>query len=140
MSNKPVEWRPPQPVPNADPGSIFADKRPVTRRTPAAAAYPTIDSDGPRARPAPREFDAQNVPTVRFPDTIKAFAKGGTFARSPEQWDVHHQSLRHIGGNAGVSAAGVRTQLSPTSSAPWTHMTGKPPGGWSVAGSMAEGW
>ena len=138
LMSKQVEWRPPAPAPNADPGSIFADQRPTTRRTPAAMAYPTIDVERPRR---PHE-DSRTEPsdlTVRFPDTIKASTLGN-FARSPEKWDAHHQSWRHIGGSAGVSAAGVRTQLSPSSKAPWVVQTGKPPGGWSVAGSAAEGW
>lgn len=137
---KQVEWRLPPPVANADPGSIFLDKRPVTRRTPIPLAHPTLDDAKLRgAVPHGQEpWEPKNVPTVRFPDTIKAFAHGGTFPSSPERWDVHQQT--HVGGNSGTVAAGVRTQTGPSSSAPWVVQTGKPPGGWSVAGSMAEGW
>ena len=139
--SKPVEWRLPPPVENAEPGSIFLDKRPVTRRSaPMPLAYPTLDDAKPRSVPARNQqpWEPQNVPTVRFPDTIKAFAHGGTFPSSPERWDVHRQE--HVGGVAGTVAAGVLTQTGPKSSAPWVVQTGKPPGGWSVAGSMAEGW
>ena len=139
--DKQVEWRLPPPVANADPGSIFLDKRPVTRRSPNPLAHPTLDDAKSRCVAVSHRQEPwmpTHVPSVRFPDTIKAFAHGGTSPSSPERWDVHQQT--HVGGNSGTVAAGVRTQTGPSSSAPWVVQTGKPPGGWSVAGSMAEGW
>ena len=102
-----------------------------------------------RATPA---FGASNVVALRAPaakpfssnplamQTTKVFKSGivGPACAGPERLDVHH--AYHVGGSAGLVAAGVRTQTSTPASTPWTVQTGKPSGGWSVAGMCAAGW
>lgn len=134
-------WIRPKTVATPFEGSIFSDKRMLPRPAPAPVA-PPVGRSRPSTTSTYRADEWLGTlahPTPSFlPTGVFANKVNGSLQVGPDRLDVHHQW--HVGGNSGLVAAGVRCQTSTQSSAPWTVQTGKPPGGWSVAGSMAVGW
>ena len=134
--------------------SVFLDGR-QTMFSPRSAATHNLGplttvsrQGGANLQPGPRTtikaVGAEQLANVWAPkasmQTTKVFSYGvvGPTSAGPERLDVH--KAFHVGGSSGLVAAGVHCATSGSSSSPWTVQTGKPPGGWSVAGAMAVGW
>ena len=103
-------------VAEPDARSVFRDMRASSPTK--MVMTPPVSPSRFAAQPSPVE---KRIfwPAVKYPDVDK---------------------LYHVGGSATLATAGVRCATSTPSSSPWNVQTGKPPGGWSVAGQMAEGW
>jgi hypothetical protein len=127
--------------------SIFLDKRPASRafsNTFATSAAPppvqlmmTTRRTSPFVYPANEKASSRNSndnwPT--WNSTQFSMSKPRIATMPPASTNAFH-----IGGSMALGSAGVSTAASTPKPVPWTTQTGAPPGGWCVAGSMAEGW
>ena len=121
-------------------GSIFNDKRQPSPRQ-APKALPPVEYKRPTKSTYQPAFWSGSLahPSASYQATrVTPSGVEGKRTVGPDRWDVHGSF--HVGGSSGLVAAGVRTQTGTPANTPWTVATGKPPGGWSVAGAMAVGW
>ena len=130
-------------VPKPFAGSVFLDQRgaPPPSQYSSRAVTPQYGSPPPPlGQPRYNNGSPSFIPAgyQYTPSASSASAARDGLYTVPETWNIHRQE--HIMGDMRLEAAGVRTTTSTPTASPWTTPTGKPPGGWSVAGQLAEGW
>ena len=130
-------WRVKQ-VANPVAGSIYADKRAASVVTSPKPGWSKPMPVSPLATaPVTVTLMRHTVKQVNELTHVRIVPSDREVTR-PGTAGIHKQY--HVGGSKALDAAGVRCTASTPASTPWMVPTGKPPGGWCVAGQMAEGW
>ena len=106
----------------SDTASLYRAKWEATKRFAALSPAPS-----PRSPTTPRMTYRSMASEMGETGDMTWREKLLSESMSSLRTDVHKQY--HVGGSYATPAAGVRTQVGPISSTPWTVQTGKPPGG-----------